>query len=177
MHDDYASELESIESAETNQAAAFKQLESALGEEIGAVRVQIENKNLERVVTNEEYSMKSLRDNVFAIRDKSHVKESLIAREDTLEVKVDEASKDIASPEKDDDYTGISAVPLLALRSKIVLARRRVFSPHLRTSFTEHYRVIHQVGEGTDNNFFEAEPREPQQRDPGITGSGDFHKG
>jgi len=239
MHDDYASELESIESAEKNQSAAFKQLESALEEEIEAVRVQIENKNIERVDTNEErahlengikdiiaeigddaafadeikkqcadmdaqfdkrsatraeeseaiskaietldsddahesfsktapsflqqsesatrrqlaaealgqasqrdarlsdlakqtkmdtftkvkkamddmvaalkkeqqdevkhkeYCVKSLRENDISIGDKSHVKDSLIAKEDTLEVKVDEASSDIASLEKE----------------------------------------------------------------------------
>eukprot|EP00930_Biecheleria_cincta_P038708 TRINITY_DN2658_c0_g2_i1.p1 TRINITY_DN2658_c0_g2~~TRINITY_DN2658_c0_g2_i1.p1 ORF type:complete len:678 (-),score=240.16 TRINITY_DN2658_c0_g2_i1:43-2028(-) len=54
MHDDYAGELESIDSTEKNQSAAFKQLEAALEEEIEAGRVQIENKNLEKVDTNEE---------------------------------------------------------------------------------------------------------------------------
>eukprot|EP00930_Biecheleria_cincta_P082462 TRINITY_DN72193_c0_g1_i1.p1 TRINITY_DN72193_c0_g1~~TRINITY_DN72193_c0_g1_i1.p1 ORF type:complete len:695 (-),score=128.95 TRINITY_DN72193_c0_g1_i1:69-2153(-) len=75
--------------------------------------------------------------------------------------------------ETGDDYTGGTPLSVLALRSEIVLARRRVFSPHLRTSFTQHYRVIRQVGEGTYGNVFEAESREPQQKDPEITGSGD----
>lgn len=37
------------------------------------------------------------------------------------------------------------------------LARRRVFSAHLKTSFTNHYNILRQVGEGTYGLVFEAE--------------------
>jgi len=71
MHDDYASELETIESAEKNQSAAFKQLDSALDEQIEAVRVQIENKNSEKVDTNEEraHLKNSIKDIIAEIGD------------------------------------------------------------------------------------------------------------
>eukprot|EP00930_Biecheleria_cincta_P043254 TRINITY_DN29717_c0_g1_i1.p1 TRINITY_DN29717_c0_g1~~TRINITY_DN29717_c0_g1_i1.p1 ORF type:complete len:703 (-),score=117.01 TRINITY_DN29717_c0_g1_i1:270-2378(-) len=76
--------------------------------------------------------------------------------------------------EIDDAYEGAGLSALALNRSELVLARRRVFSPHLRTTFSEHYRVIRRVGEGTYGNVFEAEPREPtqepSQKDPEITG-------
>lgn len=65
----------------------------------------------------------------------------------------------------------------LALRrSELVLARRRVFSSHLRTSFSDHYNVVSKLGEGTFGNVFEAEPRELKQnrlrsKSPAITAS------
>ncbi|CAE7754051.1 NEK1 [Symbiodinium pilosum] len=37
------------------------------------------------------------------------------------------------------------------------LARRRVFSAHLKTSFANHYNILRQVGEGTYGLVFEAE--------------------
>lgn len=54
LHDDYASDLGQIESTEASELTAFKQLESALLEEIKAVNTQIENKNIEKVDTDEE---------------------------------------------------------------------------------------------------------------------------
>lgn len=71
-----------------------------------------------------------------------------------------------------DAYTGGAVLSELALRSDLVLARRRVFSPHLRTSLSQHYRVLRQLGEGTYGNVFEAEAREPQHKNPEVTGSG-----
>eukprot|EP00931_Biecheleriopsis_adriatica_P059638 TRINITY_DN35712_c0_g1_i1.p1 TRINITY_DN35712_c0_g1~~TRINITY_DN35712_c0_g1_i1.p1 ORF type:complete len:705 (+),score=148.76 TRINITY_DN35712_c0_g1_i1:232-2115(+) len=49
--------------------------------------------------------------------------------------------------------------PVLPQRQELILARRRVFSPHLRTTFSDHYRIIRQVGEGTYGNVFEAETK------------------
>mmetsp|Transcript_15941 Transcript_15941/g.37724 ORF Transcript_15941/g.37724 Transcript_15941/m.37724 type:complete len:655 (-) Transcript_15941:72-2036(-) len=36
-------------------------------------------------------------------------------------------------------------------------ARRRVFSAHVKTNFTNHYNILHQVGEGTYGLVYEAE--------------------
>eukprot|EP00440_Ansanella_granifera_P075316 gb/GFBE01081736.1/.p1 GENE.gb/GFBE01081736.1/~~gb/GFBE01081736.1/.p1 ORF type:complete len:700 (+),score=129.05 gb/GFBE01081736.1/:1-2100(+) len=58
------------------------------------------------------------------------------------------------------DVVGES-LPVLPRRQELVLARRRVFSPHLRSSFSTHYRIVRQVGEGTYGNVFEAETKAP----------------
>lgn len=48
-------------------------------------------------VQHKEHCVKSLRENGIEIGDKSHDKDQLVAKEDTLEVRLDEASKDMAS--------------------------------------------------------------------------------
>lgn len=77
--------------------------------------------------------------------------------------------------EIDDAYEGTEYGALALPRSELVLARRRVFSSHVRATFNEHYKLLHRVGEGHYAHVFEAEAlkQEPSQKDPEITGSCD----
>ncbi|CAE8702865.1 unnamed protein product, partial [Polarella glacialis] len=45
----------------------------------------------------------------------------------------------------------------LASRHGLVLARRRIFSPHVRSKFQACYKIIRQLGEGSYGNVYEAE--------------------